>query len=128
MTAKKVKYALADNGNGGLTQVAVSSDTGRVPSVPSISADEDRVAAAARAFTWLMDRTDGWFRGSPDKNGKVNHFKWKFNSTRWPNHYVYTRVDVGDWSTGIIELQRKVTMVDAGVLIPTFDTWYDTKD
>lgn len=103
----------ADGGNGGLASV---------PGVPSGPA---RIEAATSAFAWLMARTDGWLRAAPDKDGKTNHFKWKFNSARWPNHYVYYSAPVGAWAEGICGLALKVAEVDSGERRPTFDTYYN---
>lgn len=124
MPRKKHDDGHEENRNSRTREAAIDGMHSRISSVLGVPEGEDRTRAACDALYALTARTDGWLRIVPDKNGIALHAKWKFTSSRWPNHYVYYRVDRGHWSEAILGLALKVESVDNGSLKPTFDTWY----
>lgn len=106
--------ANSGTGNGG-----DSSDRARAYSV-GIGRDCSTLAALQA----LCVRNDGWLRIVPHDDGSVVFAKWKFTSSRWPNHYVMWRCDDEDYSAMLHGLLAKIEAVDRGDEKPVYDTYY----
>lgn len=92
---------------------------------PSPHRPEDNAAEALRdAVDWFVLQTDGWMRVVPVPDEHAVWLKWKFTSSRWPNHYVIVKCQSWQVPFGMMELVRKVKEVLAGERAPTLDRPY----
>jgi hypothetical protein len=113
--------------NNGVTQTYSERDLDDMAGLSSLQASIGRDQQASLAFGELLQRNDGWLRCIPCGEGKVNYFKWKFNAGTHAGKYVMF-VGIGsDWITSILGLVDKLDDVDAGLLRPAHDTFYDPR-
>ena len=110
------------------TAVNGSADyPGGVASVSTVQATTGRIVEAGFRFAQILNRDDGWLRCIPGADGKVNYFKWKFNSGAHSGKYVMFVGVADDWCSSIIGLSDKLSAVDDGLLKPAHDTFYDPR-
>jgi hypothetical protein len=76
-------------------------------------------------LSFLCTRDDGWLRITNRDSGARVYFKFKFTSTKWPNHYIYYEVDGPQMGEGLDGLRRKYEQVQDGKRKPTKDHAYD---
>lgn len=69
----------------------------------------------------LIDRHDGWLRIVPESDAQKVFIKWKFNSGKWPNHYVMVVGECWQIEYLFALLVAKLYEVDDGLRIPTTD-------
>lgn len=77
--------------------------------------------ALQQALQWLVMRHGGWLRVIPAPDENAVWLKWKFTSSKWPNHYVMVKCQSWQIAFGVLELQRKIREVDDGERAPTLD-------
>lgn len=124
---KQTRYALADDGSGGLTQVRVDGGGSDVSSIPPIPDPEAWRTAAWNAYATLDARTDGWLRHIPSGDGKQCYAKWKYTRGPHAGKYVMFQAPGGAWYEALVGLAYKVAKVDEGLLKPAHDTFYDPR-
>lgn len=83
-------------------------------------------SAAIAALSDLLMRDDGWLRISPDGEGKVVYWKWKF--TRGPHAGCYVMCVFAPWEVwqAIAEVGSKIERSYLGLHRPTKDSYYDS--
>lgn len=81
-------------------------------------------SAVDQVLTALYVSGAAHLRLTPDRDGKVVHYKAAIQTFTWPKHYVYYRANHGEPPHRSLEgLLTKVDAVFAGALKPSPDDW-----
>lgn len=79
---------------------------------------------ATTALDFLLTRTDGWLRITPQDDGETVYFKWKWTAGPHVNHYVMVVYPHFQCGNAFLRLALKVDSVDRGEQRPVKDHYF----